>query len=60
MEKVGNQLLNNLIASGSVDQRQVVLNVLNELLYGWIYEVRSEFGVNAESEVVRIAEQVKR
>ena len=54
------QLLNNLIASGSVDQRQVVLNVLNELLYGWIYEVRSEFGVNAESEVVKIAGGVKR
>jgi hypothetical protein len=53
------QLLNNLIASGSIDQRQVVLNVLNELLYGWIYEVKSEFGAKAESEVVRIASEVK-
>jgi hypothetical protein len=54
------QLLNNLIASGSVDQREVVLNVLNELLYGWIYEVKREFGSQTESEVVKIAMEVKK
>ena len=54
------QLLNNLIASGSHDQRAVVQNVLNELLYGWIYEIKREFGAEAESQVVRIAESVRR
>ena len=54
------QLLNNLIASGSHDQRAVVLNVLNELLYGWIYEIKSEFGQPMETQVVRLAENVGR
>jgi hypothetical protein len=54
------QLLNNLIASGSQDHRAVVHNVLNELLYGWIYEIKREFGEKMESEIVRIAESVRR
>jgi len=54
------QLLNNLIASGSADQAIVVQNVLNELLYGWIYEIKSEFGAPMESEVVRLVEGLKR
>jgi hypothetical protein len=53
------QLLNNLYASGSSDQGAVVHNVLNELLYGWIFEVKAEFGAEAEAEVVRIAQSVK-
>lgn len=53
------QLLNNLIASGSADQRAVVHNVLNELIYGWIYEIKSEFGTPMEAEVVRIAQSIK-
>jgi hypothetical protein len=53
------QLLNNTIASGSHDRSTIVLNVLNELLYGWIYEVRREFGQAMESEVVKAAQQVK-
>jgi len=54
------QLLNNLIASGSADQSAVVQNVLNELLYGWIIEVKREFGSDLEAEVVRMAQSVKR
>jgi len=54
------QLLNNLIASGSAQQTAVVQNVLNELLYGWIYEIKSEFGAAVESEVVRLVEGLKR
>ena len=54
------QLLNNLIASGSHDQRAIVHDVLNELLYGWIYEIRTEFGQSMEGQVVRIAESVRR
>ncbi len=37
------QLLNNLISSGARDRGVVVDNVLNELLYGWIFETRAEF-----------------
>jgi len=51
------QLLNNLIASGVHDHAPVVHNVLNELLYGWIVEVR-EFGPEMENEVTRVAKSV--
>lgn len=54
------QLLNNLVASGSADRTKVIQNILNELLYGWIYEIRSEFGPQFDSEVVRIADSLKR
>ena len=54
------QLLNNLVASGSADQATVIQNILNELLYGWIYEIRSEFGTQFDNEVVRIADSLKR
>jgi hypothetical protein len=53
------QLLNNLYASGSSDHGVVVHRVLGELLYGWIYEIRGEFGSEAEAKVVRMAESVK-
>lgn len=55
------QLLNNLYASGSSDHGKVVSTVLNELLYGWVYEVKSEFhGQPIASEVVVLADGVKR
>ena len=54
------QLLNNLIASGSTDHGAVVLNVLNELLMGWMVEIKQEFGAAMEAEVVKLAEAVKR
>src|SRR4029078_10509169 len=54
------QLLNNLIASGSAHQASVVQNVLNELLYGWIFVFKSEFGEAMEGEVVRLVEGLKR
>lgn len=54
------QLLNNIIASGSEDQEAVVANVLNELLYGWIFEIKSEFGAEMESEVVKLVERLKK
>jgi hypothetical protein len=53
------QLLNNLIASGSRDHESVVHAVLNELLYGWIIEVR-EFGPEMENEVTKVAKTVGR
>jgi len=53
------QLLNNIIASGTADHTVVVANVLNELLYGWIFEIKSEFGPEMESEVVKLVEKLK-
>jgi hypothetical protein len=50
------QLLNNLYASGSRDHGTIVHNVLKELLFGWIYEVRSEFGGALDAEVSRLAD----
>jgi hypothetical protein len=49
------QLLNNLYASGSSDHGAVVQTVLDELLYGWLYEVKSEFGPDTEAEAVKAA-----
>lgn len=54
------QLLNNLISSGSANRASVVQSILDELLYGWIYEVRREFGQQMETDVVHIAEGLKR
>ena len=51
------QLLNNLIASGSEDREGIVHTVLNELLYGWLVEVR-EFGPEMENEVTRVAKSL--
>ncbi len=53
------QLLNNLIASGANDRGVVVDNVLNELLYGWIFETRAEFGPGMEDEVNAIVAGLK-
>ncbi|HYH08493.1 MAG TPA: DUF4388 domain-containing protein [Thermoanaerobaculia bacterium] len=55
------QLLNNLYASGSRDHGRLVQTVCNELLYGWVYEVKAEFhGQPLESEVVRVADSVRK
>lgn len=48
------QLLNNVIASGSRDYPAVIHSILNELLYGWIHEIKTEFGPEMEAEVVRL------
>ena len=54
------QLLTNVIASGSADHATLVHTVLNEILYGWIYEIKREFGEGMESEVVKLAQQLRR
>ncbi len=54
------QLLNNLYASGSRDHTAIVKSLLNELLFGWIYEIRSEFaGSPLEAEVSKLADSLK-
>ena len=50
------QLLNNVIASGSRDYPTVIHKILNELLLGWICEIKTEFGPEMEAEVVKMAE----
>lgn len=54
------QLLNNLIASGSADRRTIVHSVLSELLYGWVYEIRTEFGDRLEAQVGPVINSLRR
>jgi len=55
------QLLNNLFASGSRDHARVVQAVCNEMLYGWLVEVKSEFaGQPIVGEVQRLTESLRR
>ncbi len=53
------QLLNNVIASGTSDYPTVIRKILNELLSGWINEIKTEFGPEMEAEVMRMAEGVR-
>ena len=53
------QLLNNVIASGSRDHPTVIHKVLNDLLYGWICEIKTEFGPEMEAEVVKMTETLR-
>lgn len=53
------QLLNNMIASGATDHATIVRDVLDELLAGWIVEVKSEFGGDeTEAVVMEVAQEV--
>ena len=55
------QLLNNAFASGSSDLGRIVQTVCSELLYGWVVEVKREFGGQPlEAEVMRLVESVRR
>lgn len=53
------QLLTNLIASGSEDRTPIVANVLNELLYGWIYEIKSEFKNELEPQITPLIARLR-
>jgi hypothetical protein len=48
------QLTNNLIAAGAIDHRGIVIDVLNELLYGWMVEIKSEFGDRFDEQIEEI------
>ena len=54
------QILTNAIASGSGDRAAIFHNVLNELLYGWIFEIRSEFGGETEAQVIKMVEKLRK
>ncbi|HUP65269.1 MAG TPA: DUF4388 domain-containing protein [Thermoanaerobaculia bacterium] len=53
------QLLNNLISSGSSDRAAIVDAVLNELLYGWIFETRAEFGSKLEPQIATVVQSLR-
>ncbi len=53
------QLVNNLYASGSGEHGGIIRTVLDELLYGWVYEVKSEFGGEIEKQIVKLAEALR-
>jgi hypothetical protein len=52
------QIYNNCVASGSSNRATLVREVLNELLTGWMVEIRAEFKGAFDSEVARIANDV--
>lgn len=54
------QLLDNIYASGSSDHTAVVHSVLSELLTGWLFEIRTEFGGELEAVAVALADSLKR
>lgn len=54
------QFLNNLIASGSDDHSAAVHSVLNELLYGWVSEIRSEFGPEMEAAAAKMTHSLRK
>jgi Domain of unknown function (DUF4388) len=54
------QLLNNIISSGSAEHGPVFHAVLNELLYGWIIEIKREFGEAMEKEVAPLVEGLRK
>ncbi len=54
------QLYNNVIASGTQNHMALVQDVLSELLYGWILEIKAEFGAGMEAEVVKLANALKK
>ena len=53
------QLLNNVIASGSGDHPALIQKILDELLYGWICEIKAEFGPEMGAEVVTMTKMLK-
>jgi len=54
------QLLNNFYASGSSDHTALANRVLSELLTGWLYEIKTEFGGELEMVAVALADSLKR
>ncbi|HVT45506.1 MAG TPA: DUF4388 domain-containing protein [Thermoanaerobaculia bacterium] len=53
------QLLNNLISSGWGGQDVVVRRALDELLEGWIREMRREFGASCENDVAKAVSSLR-
>lgn len=55
------QLHINIVASGSENAGLIVHSVLHELLYGWILEVKSEFGgTSLERDIIALVNKVRK
>lgn len=54
------QLLTNLAASSPVAKRQTVQDLMNELLYGWVQEIRTEFGDQLDGAVTAAQGKIRK
>lgn len=54
------QLLNNLISAGAADRRATATDLLNELLYSWIYEIKKDFGAELDASVAAAVAVLKK
>jgi hypothetical protein len=54
------QLMNNLIAAGVKNESETIYAVMNELLYGWVYEIKREFGSDLDLQVNQILRPLRR
>jgi len=53
------QLLTNLGPANAHDKRQIVQDLMNEMLYGWALEIRTEFGPQFDAEIAAAQEKIR-
>lgn len=53
------QLLTNLGPASAHDKRQIVQDVMNELFYGWVLEIRTEFGDHFDAVITAAQEKIR-
>lgn len=53
------QLLTNLGPMSAIEKRRAVQDVMNELFYGWILEIRTEFGDRLDHEIAAAQERIR-
>ncbi|MFA6956591.1 MAG: DUF4388 domain-containing protein [Thermoanaerobaculia bacterium] len=53
------QLLTNLGPANAHDKRQIVQDLMNEMLYGWVLELRTEFGDQLDAAIAAAQEKIR-
>jgi len=53
------QLLTNLGPVNAHDKRQIVQDLMNEMLYGWALEIRTEFGAEFDTAIAAAQEKIR-
>jgi hypothetical protein len=53
------QLLTNLGPASAHDRRQIVQDLLNEMLYGWALEIRTEFGAEFDAAIAAAQDKIR-
>jgi hypothetical protein len=53
------QLLTNLGPASAHEKRQIVQDVMNEILFGWVLEMRTEFGDAFDPEIAAAQERIR-